>query len=579
MQITLVVGDREPETPPDGYTRTPVSAGRVVTQLGGFTACHTTPGGRHEGAVARSEAGLALVVGDPVYSGTVPLEARLHSLLGSITTLPDNASIATAVGHLVGEFRGAFAAVLIPNNGRRAVIAGDALGVRPVYRRRQANRCSFSTSLALIADTLARRPDPDLVGVLQWSGLDTIWGNRTILEGVSRNRAAEIAIIESDGRLSTHSYLDWTSLATVEEQSLDSAAAAVLEMFREAVRLRAGRDESAVAFLSGGMDSRLLVNTLREVNLQVQTFGFAPRDTQDLLFAAEYARAAGVSHRSVPRVPSKRTDWGALMQAAVAASVAEGWLVTRPEAVWSGDGGSVGMGGVNVGEALVSAFAARDDHQVAHVLLRDKGFGLPRLTASPARRRAVFEAVYADALAEIRPLRDLDPGRAARTLLMLNDQRRHLDWYHERLPHHGIHYILPFYDRRLLALLGALPFDLLDRHQLYTRVFELVGPPITAAPYQTYPGHLPSLVEARSTLQYQWQPPGAAWRSAADRGPLIATGVRAILSRRLGRFGLRRSRIALAAALHALGARDQTAALALISDLQIASGIADGTRQ
>jgi asparagine synthetase B (glutamine-hydrolysing) len=303
VQITLVVGNGETRPPLDWPPSDGTTTESGLVRFNRIEVRFTPPASAREGLVSQGDAGLALIAGDPVHSGAEPLGARLQSLLTELAAVADDAAAARAAGQLVAGFRGVFVALLIPTRAHRVVIVGDPLGVRPVYQAGQAGHLSISTSMGLVSQSLPRRPDPDLVGVLQWSQSDTVWGSRTILKGVTRNRAAEIAVVGPDGKVSTHHYLDWTSPADATDQSLDGAAAAVLETFRDGVRLRSRSGEDPVAFLSGGMDSRLLVHALREHDLRVQSFGFAPLGSQDLLFAEQFAGAAGVAHRSVPRRP------------------------------------------------------------------------------------------------------------------------------------------------------------------------------------------------------------------------------------------------------------------------------------
>jgi asparagine synthetase B (glutamine-hydrolysing) len=122
-----------------------------------------------------------------------------------------------------------------------------------------------------------------------------------------------------------------------------------------AVALRNRSDKTTVAYLSGGLDSRVAVAALLELETRIHTFNFALPGTQDYVLGNEFAREAHTIHEALPKEQGDLTpDYSALMARAWesskhrAASPAE-----RPSLIWSGEGGSVAFGHVHLCREIV----------------------------------------------------------------------------------------------------------------------------------------------------------------------------------------------------------------------------------
>src|SRR5208282_3703234 len=81
---------------------------------------------------------------------------------------------------------------------------------------------------------------------------------------------------------------------------VEEAKSLLRDKFRESVRLRLISDVPLGAFLSGGIDSSLVVAMMSELSSQpVKTFsiGFEPQKFSELPYAREVAKAYGCDHR------------------------------------------------------------------------------------------------------------------------------------------------------------------------------------------------------------------------------------------------------------------------------------------
>ncbi len=157
----------------------------------------------------------------------------------------------------VERLAGMFAFALWDAPRRRLVLARDRLGVKPLYYARAGERLLFASELkALLVDGgIALRLDPEALH--HYLGLLVPLAPRTLFEGVRALEPGSLLVIE-DGRESHRRY--WLPRilpdgALTEDEALDQLDSRLHETLRDQVVA----DVPVGAFLSGGVDSSLLV--------------------------------------------------------------------------------------------------------------------------------------------------------------------------------------------------------------------------------------------------------------------------------------------------------------------------------
>jgi hypothetical protein len=262
-----------------------------------------------------------------------------------------------------------------------------------------------------------------------------------------------------------------------------------------------------LAFLSGGLDSRGIVATLRSLEVEVHTFNLAPPGTLDQELGAQFAKAVGTFHQNTPMDPDSDAKYATTLARAWGSSPArQQQPVPRPQLAWSGDGGSVGVGHVYITKEIVDLLRAGNlDSAVQIYLNRERANLLIRLFKSDLAGQLAslpFEGVRQ----ELRALHATDPGRNFYLFLMLNDQRRHLADHFEHIDLHRLELQLPYYDSDFVELMVSSPIDLCLRHGFYNQWLHYMPPSMLSVPWQAYPGHEPCPLPTPENLIYQWGP-------------------------------------------------------------------------
>jgi asparagine synthase (glutamine-hydrolysing) len=195
------------------------------------------------------------------------------------------------------HLNGMFAIAIWDARKNQLVLARDRMGKKPLFYSIQDGRLVFASELKslLCVPDLPRTIDPgalDLYFTYQY--IPHPW---SIYQGISKLPPGEIGVYR-DQNWETRSYwpIQWqTEVARSRTQAIEE----VRVLLTDAVRLRLRSDVPLGAFLSGGVDSSLIVALAqRELDQPVKTFaiGFSESDFDETKYAAMVAEHLGTDH-------------------------------------------------------------------------------------------------------------------------------------------------------------------------------------------------------------------------------------------------------------------------------------------
>lgn len=228
------------------------------------------------------------------------LESRGHSFR--------TGSDAEVVVHLYEEegeaclhrLRGMFAIALWDADRERLLLARDRLGVKPLYYAEVSGGIVYGSEPGSILASGAVQARPDVPAIAQYLALQYVPAPLTGFEGMRKLHPGELLVWEG-GRARTER---WWSLrhgspdaGVSDEERLDELDA----VLSEATRLRLIADVPVGAFLSGGIDSSLVVSYMAEHASDVRTFSidFPLAHFSEGEYAREVARLYGTRHEDL----------------------------------------------------------------------------------------------------------------------------------------------------------------------------------------------------------------------------------------------------------------------------------------
>jgi asparagine synthase (glutamine-hydrolysing) len=197
--------------------------------------------------------------------------------------------------------RGMFALAIWDASRRILLLARDRLGQKPLVYRHNGRSLIFASELkallALPEHVVPRRLDPLALDLyLNYGYVPHPW---SILEGVKKLPPAHYGIWH-DGTLTLERYWqpDWNmERSQNSEESVDQLRSTLVD----AVREQMVSEVPLGAFLSGGIDSTIIVSLMQQVSTQpVKTFaiGFPDRNYDETSYAELAARHLGTEHQT-----------------------------------------------------------------------------------------------------------------------------------------------------------------------------------------------------------------------------------------------------------------------------------------
>ncbi|MFZ6748708.1 asparagine synthase-related protein [Undibacterium sp. Ren11W] len=401
--------------------------------------------------------------------------------------------------------RGSFCGICFDKRSKSLMLCTDKVGVFPIYIAKVGNRIYFSNALRMLR-SITKIPKK-IVPEHMFSQLAFGYclARDTIFAGIDRMYGGELIEIAAS-TMHINSYWRWDDIKP-SHYSENELQERIYQAFIDAVKIRVEPTPAELSFLSGGLDSRCIVAALRNIDRPVWTLNFAPDGSQDHLFGRLAATALGSHHYELGL---GRDSFSKRQR-----KILDSWASAHPELVkrgvkahrvWSGDGGSVGMGHVYLDHAFIQLLREKKIQAASEYLMKHRKLGIPLgMLRSDVKHEAESRPLE-KMTREMQSFTPEDDGKSGLLFFLMNDQRHHLSNYFEDLDLYQFEVVLPFFDSVLLELIVAAPIDDFLLHTFYNKWLAKFGPAISTVPWQAYPNHVPCPIysEEYGKLRYQW---------------------------------------------------------------------------
>jgi len=203
-----------------------------------------------------------------------------------------------------GEMRGMFGFAIWDDRKKRLVLARDHSGIKPLfYAITQAGDIVFGSEIKAVLASGMVDAELDERAVSEWFALGLVSGDRTLYRDVRKLEPGS-TLVWQDGRVRVERYWRAPSYVPGGQSPVDlgQAASEYWGRFVESVGIMLMSDVPLGVFLSGGIDSSLLVAAMRELGVdELRTFsvGFAEAEASELPFARIVASTFRTDHHEV----------------------------------------------------------------------------------------------------------------------------------------------------------------------------------------------------------------------------------------------------------------------------------------
>jgi asparagine synthase (glutamine-hydrolysing) len=210
------------------------------------------------------------------------------------------------VHETLARCNGMFAMAVWDRHRRQLHLARDRLGEKPLYYGWSGGRLAFASELKALRPVPRLCTTVDCVALREYLRFGWVAAPRTIFRGVAKLPAGAVLTVPAPGAPSGRLNRYWSVAPAIDAGPDDRPEGELVDELQalalDAVRLRMVADVPLGAFLSGGVDSSLVVALMQaSASRPVQTFtvGFHERAFDESHHAAAVAAHLGTEHHEL----------------------------------------------------------------------------------------------------------------------------------------------------------------------------------------------------------------------------------------------------------------------------------------
>jgi asparagine synthase (glutamine-hydrolysing) len=197
------------------------------------------------------------------------------------------------------EINGMFAIAFWDMSTRRLLLVRDRAGEKPLYYSRREGELHFASEIQALVAALGAVPRLSADGISDYLALGYCLAPHTMFSGIRKLEAGHVLIADADG-MRLRSY--WNPVEYTRAASA-VAPGRLLEVFDQGLRRQTLSDVPIGAFVSGGLDSSLLITSLAgqmpagDIHTYAVQFEQTSYDESD--WAERVCRSVGTVHHRV----------------------------------------------------------------------------------------------------------------------------------------------------------------------------------------------------------------------------------------------------------------------------------------
>lgn len=200
----------------------------------------------------------------------------------------------------LNRFRGMFAFAIYDKQQHQLFLARDHFGIKPLVYHQSSDGFMFASELQALKSLLHKKPEMDYHALDEYLWLQYIPAPRTIYKDIYKLPPAHYMVVGADGQIKhLEKYWNFTFNEQPEQRSEEEWLEVIDHTLRESVKAHLISDVPFGAFLSGGIDSTLVVAYMAELmNQPVKTFniGFDHPQYDESNYARIAAKKFSTAH-------------------------------------------------------------------------------------------------------------------------------------------------------------------------------------------------------------------------------------------------------------------------------------------
>ena len=209
----------------------------------------------------------------------------------------------------VSHLNGQFAIALWDNNRRKLLLVRDRVGIAPLFFTRQGGQLFFASEIKALLAATKTTPQLNPQALDQFMTFWSPVSPETMFRGIYEISPGEMAVV-TKGELIRRKYWDWVFPDDGEYSSGSEAQLTdeLHDLLVDATQLRLRSDVPVGAYLSGGLDSSILVSIIHHYgNVPLRTFsiGFEEKSFDESGYQNSLIKHLDAKHS---RIRSRNSD-------------------------------------------------------------------------------------------------------------------------------------------------------------------------------------------------------------------------------------------------------------------------------
>lgn len=177
----------------------------------------------------------------------------------------------------IDDFIGFFAFAIYDNVEENLFVARDRFGIKPFLYSIDGNRFAFASEMKALNEMEIDK-SIDSEALLSYLQMNYIAGPKSIYSAVKKLEPAHCMWVNKDGTHRIEKYFQINYPKTSSSISYEDAKKKLYELVHESIQLRMIADVPLGAFLSGGVDSSIVVATASKYKKDLNTFSIGYKD-------------------------------------------------------------------------------------------------------------------------------------------------------------------------------------------------------------------------------------------------------------------------------------------------------------
>lgn len=177
----------------------------------------------------------------------------------------------------IDYLNGQFAIALFDKRINKTYLIRDRVGICPLYFYENKNEVSFASEIKSLLVLPQVRTSLNMDAFAEFIHLWTPLSPSTLFNGVNEVSPGCYLVIDKTG-ITKKRYWDFEYHPAVSDISLDEAAHQLDALMQDAVYIRLRSDVPVAAYLSGGLDSTIILSYLKKSGVELSTFSLTFSD-------------------------------------------------------------------------------------------------------------------------------------------------------------------------------------------------------------------------------------------------------------------------------------------------------------